>query len=259
MMTPVLKNGLLISSILMILGCTKNPKVIEAATSSETQSESGTGIFSSPKTIPIPSPSETGIGNDVHTVKALEVLPTSRYVYVKVNEGNEDFWIATGLREVQVGAFYFYRDGLLKTNFESVEHKRVFDKLYLVSSLVEADHGSTTTKVVNPSNTETNVNVLPKAENKGSVKISALVANPTNYEGKRIQITGTCVKVNANIMGRNWIHLKDGSKDDYDLVVTANVQIPVGETVTITGTVVLDKDFGSGYHYDILLEEGVID
>ena len=77
-----------------------------------------------------------------------------------------------------------------------------------------------------------------------------------NMMGKTIQISGQCVKLNPNIMGRNWVHLQDGSKDDYDLVITCDVQIPVGHTVTLTGKVVLNKDFGSGYKYDILLEEG---
>ena len=93
---------------------------------------------------------------------------------------------------------------------------------------------------------------------KGSVKIAELVANPKKYEGKTIQISGQCVKINPNIMERNWVHLQDGSKDDYDLVITCDVQIPVGHTVTMTGKVVLNKDFGAGYQYDILLEEGVV-
>ena len=93
---------------------------------------------------------------------------------------------------------------------------------------------------------------------KGSVKIADLVADPKKYSGKTIQISGQCTKVNPNIMGRNWMHLKDGSKDDYDLVITSSVLIPEGHTVTMVGKVVLNKDFGSGYKYAILLEEGEV-
>jgi hypothetical protein len=53
-------------------------------------------------------------------------------------------------------------------------------------------------------------------------------------------------------MNRNWIHLKDGSMDDYDLVVTSNEDVPVGSKVTIQADVVLNKDFGAGYKYELI-------
>jgi len=236
---------------LILSSCNKNPKVITAK--SDNASE-GTGILSGENPFPVltdlPKPASAN-GEDVHTVTIIESLPTTRYVYLRVKEGQEEFWIATSKMEVTIGGTYFYRDGLLKTNFESKEHHRVFEKMYLVSSLVEADHGiqSKSTQPLTDNSTRP-VNV------KGSVKIADLVANPEKYSGKTIQISGQCVKVNPNIMGRNWIHLKDGSKDEYDLVITSTVLIPEGHTVTMVGKVTLKKDFGSGYAYDILLEDG---
>jgi hypothetical protein len=56
-------------------------------------------------------------------------------------------------------------------------------------------------------------------------------------------------------MNRNWIHLKDGSKDEYDLVITSEHAIPEGHTVTLKGTVALNKDFGAGYKYAIIVED----
>ncbi|MBK7288346.1 MAG: hypothetical protein IPI95_15395 [Flavobacteriales bacterium] len=93
-----------------------------------------------------------------------------------------------------------------------------------------------------------------KVDVAGSVKIADLIASPKKYEGKVIQVSGTCTKVNPNIMGRNWVHLKDGSKGDPEVVATTDVVVPLGEKATIVGTVVLDKDFGAGYRYAILLE-----
>jgi hypothetical protein len=101
-------------------------------------------------------------------------------------------------------------------------------------------------------------NALQKIENENSIKIVALVKNSKKYEGKSVQISGECVKINPNIMGRNWIHLKDGSKDDYDLVITSNTFVQVGSVVTMTGIVALNKDFGSGYFYAIILENGAL-
>ena len=59
-------------------------------------------------------------------------------------------------------------------------------------------------------------------------------------------------------MKRNWIHLQDGSKDDFDLVVTSNAFVPEGTIVTIKAKVVLNKDFGAGYRYDLILEDGIV-
>jgi hypothetical protein len=238
--------------ILLTVGCNKGPKVI---TAKETSTEESTGIFSAEDShTHIQDQPQPAFEEDMHSVVILEVLPTVRYVYLRVKEGPEEFWIATNKLEVTVGKTYFYRGGLLKTNFESKEHKRVFDRMYLVSSIVEADHGNTNTTVKSEPSGATISNEIVSV--KGSVKIADLVANPKKYDGKIIQISGKCVKINANIMGRHWVHLKDGSKDDFDLVITCNVAIPEGHTVTMTGKVALNKDFGSGYQYDILLEDG---
>ena len=92
----------------------------------------------------------------------------------------------------------------------------------------------------------------------GSIKIAELIKNPKKYEGHSVEISGTCVKANPSILGRNWLHLKDGSRDDYDLVVTTNAIVPVGEEVSLRAVVALNKDFGAGYTYDLLLENGIL-
>ena len=196
---------------------------------------------------------------DRHTVVALETLPTSKYIYVRVKEGQEEFWLATILQEVNVGRSYFYRGGLLKTNFESKEYNRTFDKLYLVSQLVPSDHGNSvggSGAAPSTSPIPSAVAPLPPLDVPGSTKIADLIADPKSFGGKTIQVSGTCTKVNPNIMGRNWIHVKDKSKGDPELVITTDAPVAEGQVVTIIGTVVLNKDFGAGYKYDILLEGG---
>ena len=83
-----------------------------------------------------------------------------------------------------------------------------------------------------------------------------MLATPAKYAGKIIQVSGTCTKVNPNIMGRNWVHVKDGSKGDPELVITTEAAVAEGQTVTMIGTVAVDKDFGAGYRYAVLLEGG---
>lgn len=102
-----------------------------------------------------------------------------------------------------------------------------------------------------------NITVVPC---EGCITISELLANKKSYAGKTVKITGRVTKYNPSIMGKNWVHLQDGSEFEggYDLTVTTDTVVEVGETVTIEGKIALDKDFGYGYFYSVLLEEGKI-
>ncbi len=255
---------------LMIFGCKDSPKVINA-TSDDVNSEGASGIFSEPSTTGSDSNSDINFNNpfpdELHKVTVNEVLPTEKYVYLNVNEGKEQFWIATGKADIKVGGTYYYKGGLLKTNFESKEYNRVFEKVYLVTSLVAENHGNNM-GAVQRTNIDANEPTAIKEDipthtekviqHKGSMKIAELVNDPKKYEGSTVQISGICTKINAGIMERNWIHLKDGSKDDFDLVVTSNSFVPEGSSATFKAKVVLNKDFGAGYRYDIILEDGVL-
>jgi len=68
-------------------------------------------------------------------------------------------------------------------------------------------------------------------------------------------VSGVCSKINLAIMNRNWIHLKDGSMDDFDFVITSEAKIKKGDRVSIQGVVRLKVDFGFGYNYDVLMQE----
>ncbi len=249
--------------ISLLCACDSGPKAVPASSENEGGTNS-TGVFSDGAAAPQQASNELGPGveKDLHTVVALEALPTSKYVYVRVKEGEEEFWVAAMKQDVAIGRSYFYRGGLLKTDFHSTEYKRTFDKVYLISQLVPSDHGGsgggmgapTASSPLTPAMGGTSTPV----DGAEPVKIAALVADPKKFAGKAVRLTGKVDKVNPNIMGRNWIHLKDGSKDTYDLVITCALPLPEGKTVTMVGIVVLDKDFGSGYKYDILVENGTL-
>ena len=241
----------------LVVSCNQGPKIIATPVSSESAASSAsTGIFSDESSSAV---SQTApVSSDVHTVKVLEVLPTSKYVYLKVDENGEEFWIATSKKEVEVGKTYFYKNGILKTNFESKEHNRVFDKVYLVANIVPANHGNQSSTVSKEINETAEVESPIQVDVEGSIKIAEIVNNKSKYNGKEVQISGKCTKLNPNIMGRNWVHLKDGSMDDFDLVITSEHAVPEGHIVTMKGTVVLDKDFGAGYKYDLIIENGEI-
>ena len=80
--------------------------------------------------------------------------------------------------------------------------------------------------------------------------------------GQPVKLQGKVVKVNNNIMNRNFLHLQDGSGDPAlgtnDLTITSDDTAAMGDTVTVTGTLAVDTDFGSGYKYPLLLEKATI-
>jgi hypothetical protein len=262
-----LKTISIIAIACLLSACNNNPKVITSSNEADETNKSS-GIFSGESSNDVPSKQNATLSNDLHTIVVNEVLPTEKYVYLNVNEGDDKFWIATRKVDVKVGNTYYYKGGLLKTNFESKEYNRVFEKVYLISSLVESNHGNNSgvlntnkTSVTNqkaPAKAKIETHAEKIVQHKGSIKIAELVKDPKKYEGKTVQLTGICTKINAGIMDRNWIHLKDGSKDDFDLVITSDAYVPEGKTVTIKALVTLNKDFGAGYSYDLILENGTV-
>jgi hypothetical protein len=94
----------------------------------------------------------------------------------------------------------------------------------------------------------------------GVTTIAQLYSDLKKFDGATIRVKGKVTKVNPAIMNKNWIHLQDGTEADgqFDLTITTDQDFQVGSVVTIEGKIALDKDFGYGYSYKVLLEEGKI-
>ena len=268
-MRTINKFTFLITCAVLFVGCNNGPKVIAPSSKASEGSGKGSGIFTpNNPAIQVTTNSDTSFNQDLHKVVVQEVLQANRYVYLNVKEeGNGQFWIATRKQDAEKGEIYFYRKPLLKTNFESKEHHRVFDTIYLVSNLVSQDHSkhsvtqNTQTPSIEPKiNTKEDIptHTDKVVEHKGTLKIAELLKDPKKYEGHTIQLSGKCVKVNPNIMERNWLHIQDGSKNDFDMVVTSNTFVPEGSYITIRGVVSINRDFGAGYKYDLIIENGTI-
>lgn len=90
--------------------------------------------------------------------------------------------------------------------------------------------------------------------------VAALNLNKAALAGQTISAQGKVVKVNNGIMGRNFVHVQDGTGDanSNNLVVTSKQTAKVGDLVIISGVVVVNRDFGSGYAYPLLIEEASI-
>ncbi len=97
---------------------------------------------------------------------------------------------------------------------------------------------------------------IAKAE--GGKTVEEVFAEKDQLAGTKVSFRGKVVKVNPEIMGKNWLHVRDGSGagPTSDLTVTTEADLPkVGDTVLVTGIVGLDKDFGLGYQYDVIIED----
>ncbi len=99
---------------------------------------------------------------------------------------------------------------------------------------------------------------VPKAEGANAKTVAELWALRAALAGKDIAVKGKVVKVTAGVMGKNWLHVRDGSGSkatkDNDLAVTTDATAKVGDVVTLSGTVSVDKDFGAGYAYPVIIE-----
>jgi hypothetical protein len=99
---------------------------------------------------------------------------------------------------------------------------------------------------------------VAKAEGSEGRTVAELFAQRTALNGKTVAIRGKVVKFNSGIMGKNWIHLRDGSGTpegkDHDVTVTTNDTVAKGDVVVVKGTVAIDRDFGSGYTYALVVE-----
>jgi hypothetical protein len=90
------------------------------------------------------------------------------------------------------------------------------------------------------------------------ITIAKLLADKKGYKGKVIKVKGVVTKYNGGIMGKNWVHIQDGTENQegFDLTVTTDISVSIGDTVTFEGKIALDKDFGYGYMYSVIMEEG---
>jgi hypothetical protein len=195
--------------------------------------------------------------NSVHKVVVKETIASGGYVYLKVSEKETEYWMAIPNRKVEVGATYYHDGGMMMKNFESKTLKRTFAEVLFAQGIRENQDGANEVAKKSTAQGETSVSGIDKAPN--GIRIAELFENTKGFEGKEVIIKGKVVKVNNGIMGVNFAHLQDGTTGNgqYDITFTSNDTFNVDDVVTIKGVVVLNKDFGAGYTYDVIIEKAV--
>jgi len=198
-------------------------------------------------------------GDGAVTVKVKAVEQVSSYTYLMVKGKGPAYWVVITSSDIAVGESITYQGGNVMENFYSKELDRTFEKVLFLdglddgpSSAMETMEGTSQGSDVKSDRIETSIETEA-----GNVSIAELYADPSAYEGKTIRVKGEVAKFNASIMERNWIHLQDGTdfEGKYDLTITSQESFQVGQVLTLEGIVALNRDFGYGYEYAVILEE----
>lgn len=198
------------------------------------------------------------------TGKLLERIAASPYSYLRIQTAQGEVWAAVPETKVEKGAEVTVVGAMIMRDFESKTLKRTFAQIYFGtlagSGQATAPAGDPHASMGQPAAVE--VGKVEKATGADARTVAEVWAQKGALKGKTVTVRGKVVKYNAGIMGKNWLHLQDGSGDakagTNDITVTSNDPAAKGDTVTITGVVRTDKDFGSGYSYAVLVEDAKV-
>ncbi|HMN23555.1 MAG TPA: hypothetical protein PKE38_03590 [Ignavibacteriaceae bacterium] len=195
----------------------------------------------------------------VHNVFVKEKIDANNYSYLKVKDKDKEYWIAVNKMDIETGEYVIFSKAMEMKNFKSESLDRTFETILFVD---DAKKSGSEDQIKSPhqnvaTGKDVSINVQPV---KDGYTIEQVYNKKTSLEFKTIKVRGKVVKVNENIMGTNWVHIQDGTgtNETHDLLITTSQSVKVGSTIIAEGKVVKDKDFGSGYFYNVLLENSKI-
>ena len=205
-----------------------------------------------------------------YTGNVVETINTSGYTYVQVDTGSEKIWAAAPEFQVKVGDEVTVPKGMPMKNYHSKTLDRTFDVVYFAGNIVVAGTEQATSQLTeeHAGSPQKNISASPSAnvdfseikKPGGGKTIAEIYDEKGDLAGKEVMVRAKVVKFSPNIMGKNWIHLQDGTgiKGTDDLTVTTAINVKVGDTVLVSGVVVINKDFGYGYKYDVIIEDAKV-
>ncbi|MDR3581548.1 MAG: DNA-binding protein [Oryzomonas sp.] len=233
--------------------------------------------------IEYPAQSTTHQQSEPLTGKVLQVLNGGGYSYIYLQKDKgEKTWIAVTEIKANAGDRMSFKEGLVMKNFQSKTLKRTFDSIVFSNGVVPqpgkaaaSSPAKAAPQAAAPSKQQSapmgsKVAVMPKekrisvqkATGPNAYTIAEIYRNSAKLDKKQIVVRGKIVKVTSRIMKRNWVHIQDGSgsqaKGTHNLVCTTTATPHLDDVVTVKGTVAKDRDFGYGYHYNVLIENATI-
>ncbi len=237
------------------------------------------------------------VSGDVKTVTGtvIETMNASGYTYMLVSAGTVHNWVAIPEATVKTGSQVSYYTGMTMPNFTSKTLGKTFENIIFSTGLADtagsaADSSTTNAPsqddsfsaalqseqkniaAIPPTAQSTGGSVVavsplqeisvPKALGENAYSVEEIFAGSKTLSGKKIRVQGKVVKFSPSIMGKNWVHLQDGTgnplHNSHDLVLTTDTTPAVDAIVTMEGILAADKDFGAGYKYTAIVEQASI-
>jgi len=217
--------------------------------------------------------------------KVLEKLDAAPYSYLKLATASGESWAAVPQSATKVGEEVAVTVSAPMPNFESKTLNRKFD-VVLFGTLAGAEPTpmppaggpgaapqggeqqpspaamAAQHQAAAAGPTDVKIAKIAKASGPDGKTVEELFTQKSGLKDKAVTVKGQVVKFSPGIMGRNWIHLRDGSgkaeKNTHDVTITTQDDAKIGDVVTVKGTVKLDKDFGAGYAYPVIIEDAKV-
>ncbi len=203
--------------------------------------------------------------------KVVETMNSGGYTYVLVDTGKKKLWAAAPQFTVKVGDSVSIAEGMPMANYHSKTLNRDFDTVYFTGNVVvngakpSPTAGSmpelpTTHPPIGGAAAQPKVDLSGIKKAAGGKTVAEIYADKGKLNGQEVSVRGKVVKFNPMIMGRNWVHIRDGSgkEGSNDLLLTTSNNVKVGDTILATGTVATNKDFGANYKYAVMLENAKV-
>lgn len=194
--------------------------------------------------------------NESHIAKVIDKIPAKGYIYLQVTENKNDFWIAVPAMEIEIGETVYFSRYMVMEDFRSDNIDKSFDQILFVEDARKSPTPDEMKKIHSGVQTteKQEIKIEPLSEGK---TIQQIYADKSSLNGEVVKVRGKVVKFNKQIMKRNWIHIQDGTggENEFDLVMTSNEEVQVGDIIIAEGKVVIDKDFGAGYFFPVIIED----
>ena len=220
----------------------------------------------------------TAQAHKIYYGKILEIKPSMGYKYLKIDENGTQIWIAIANAPVAVGDKIGYDKKTMMTNFKSKTLNQEFKEIFFASDVylpqkVQKPQSMKAMLGLNSAKKDPHAGMgrgMPLVEEdetaaKPFVKKDAYTVEEIHMwrkelKNQTISIKGSVFKVSKNIMKLDWVHLGDGTGNEKkltdDLVFTASgTTLKQGDKVIAKGKVIVDKDFGYGYFYKVIIQD----
>jgi len=184
--------------------------------------------------------------------KVTQTMNSAGYTYVEVDTGKNKVWAAAPVTPIKIGDQVEFSTVMPMKNFQSKSLNRTFSVVYFAPNFITDNEDS----LQNKNTQKSTVQVKKFAKVKDGFTIEEVYAQKNKLANKTVRVRGQVTKFTPNILKKNWLHIKDSSTDD--LTITTDSRVEVGDIVVISGKLELDKDFGYGYVYPVIVEDAKV-